>query len=41
MWLEKYNQLAPIVFSQLRGLVSENSELDEEISKLLQRKKNK
>lgn len=39
MWLEKYNQPAPIVFDQLRGLVSENQELDEEISKLLQRKK--
>jgi transcriptional antiterminator NusG len=39
MWLEKYNQPAPIVFDQLRELVSENQELDKEISKLLQRKK--
>ncbi|MCU7834934.1 MAG: nucleotidyltransferase domain-containing protein [gamma proteobacterium symbiont of Taylorina sp.] len=39
MWLEKYDQPAPIVFDQLRGLVFENQELDEEISKLLQRKK--
>lgn len=39
MWLEKYNQPAPIVFDQLRRLVSENHGLDKEISKLLQRKK--
>ncbi len=39
MWLEKYNQPAPIVFDQLRGLVSDKLELDEEISILLQRKK--
>lgn len=39
MWLERYKEPAPIIFEQLRSLVAGNKVLNQEISKLLQRKK--
>jgi len=39
MWLEKYKEPAPIEFDVLRSLVSEDKILDNEITKLLERKK--
>ena len=38
-WLEKYNSPAPIEFDKLRTLVESDSDLDLEITKLLERKK--
>ncbi len=38
-WLEKYRTPAPIEFDKLRSLVTPGTELDLEISKLLERKK--
>ncbi len=39
MWLEKYDEPAPIEFEVLRKLVSENKPLDDAISDLLARKR--
>ncbi len=39
MWLEKYDEPAPIEFEVLRRLVSENKPLDDAISDLLARKR--
>lgn len=39
MWLEKYDQPAPIEFEKLRNLVAGNTPLDEAITELLERKK--
>ena len=38
-WLERYKSPAPIEFEKLRTLIETNSELDLEITKLLERKK--
>jgi len=39
MWLEKLKEPAPIVFDELRSLISDNEALNNEITKLLERKK--
>lgn len=39
MWLERYREPAPIEFEKLRELVKENTELNGQISALLERKK--
>ncbi len=39
MWLEKYQQPAPIEFDKLRTLIPQNSQLDVVISDLIERKK--
>lgn len=39
MWVEKYNQPAPIEFHTLRTLVADNAVINTEISALLERKK--
>ncbi len=38
-WIEKYQEPTPIVFEQLRSLLTKGSALDNEIDKLLERKK--
>ncbi|MFG1490709.1 nucleotidyltransferase domain-containing protein, partial [Oceanospirillum sp. HFRX-1_2] len=39
MWLEKYQEPAPIEFETLRKMVSDRTNLDSQISALLERKK--
>ncbi|MCD6184653.1 MAG: nucleotidyltransferase domain-containing protein [Deltaproteobacteria bacterium] len=38
-WLKKYKEPAPIIFDQLRTLIVDNTVLNEEITRLLKRKK--
>ena len=39
MWLEKYREPAPIEFEKLRALIKDHTQLDDQISELLERKK--
>ncbi|MCW9029582.1 MAG: nucleotidyltransferase domain-containing protein [Kangiella sp.] len=39
MWLEKYQEPAPIEFERLRTLIEDDAELNEQVSALLERKK--
>lgn len=39
MWLERYRESAPIEFEKLRKMVSDRTDLDSQISELLERKK--